>query len=99
MPVFCFYRDLLRILARSGMGDIFCHSVSIQPKEVIYMTDKSHQWVCETCGDVLNSPRDRCQCPAVRLVSGAATPPRRPFDSGIGSNPGKPGVKAASTDK
>jgi hypothetical protein len=36
------------------------------------------QWVCETCGDRLDSPRDRCHCPVIRTEEGGEiNPPRQ----------------------
>ncbi|HEV3040846.1 MAG TPA: hypothetical protein VHA33_23975 [Candidatus Angelobacter sp.] len=36
------------------------------------------QWVCNVCGDRLQSPRERCHCPAIRTEEGGEiNPPRQ----------------------
>ncbi len=36
------------------------------------------RWMCDTCGEVLQSPRDRCRCPIIKTNEGGeVNPPRR----------------------
>ena len=35
------------------------------------------QWMCDTCGEMLQSPRERCQCPVITTNEGGEVKPAR----------------------
>lgn len=41
-------------------------------------------WVCDSCGDELQSPRERCRCPIIKTSEGGeVNPPRRNIETKI----------------